>query len=179
MAPVSPLADRESALPHRVRSALSTPGRNVRPNVTLALVTGEVEQELDDRWWLGLRARRVESVDTHGVQVVLNFGQGCALTIEAVASIRTSLGGTDVPALTHGEDGTVSTFNALLSLVGQQVLSAVAFKSGKLRIVLESGALLTVPPGEQYEAWQLTGPSGRIWVSVPGGGLTTSPGGNP
>ena len=29
-----------------------------------------------------------------------------------------------------------------------------------------------------YEAWQLTGPSGRMWVSLPGGGLTTFPGGS-
>lgn len=80
------------------------------------------------------------------------------------------------PGGTHNESGAVSTSDALLSLVGQQVLSSVGFKTGALRLVFESGALLTVPYGEQYEAWQLTGPSGRMWVSLPGGGLATFPG---
>jgi hypothetical protein len=77
--------------------------------------------------------------------------------------------------VTHNEDGTVSTSDALLSLISQQVLSSVGFKTGALPLVFESGALLTVPYGEMYEAWQLTGASGRMWVSLRGGGLATFP----
>lgn len=51
----------------------------------------------------------------------------------------------------------------------------VAFKTGDLHIVFESGAILRVPAAEHYEAWQLTGPSGRLGVSLPGGGLATFP----
>ncbi|MEQ7011352.1 DUF6188 family protein [Actinopolymorpha sp. B17G11] len=143
----------------------------------LALVGSEVEQELDDRWWLGLRARVLESVDAHEFTVVLNFGGGSALTIESAASVRAAAApGTETPAVTRNEDGTVSASDALTSLVGQQVLSSVGFKTGALRLVFESGQLLTVPMDEHYEAWQLTGPLGRMWVSMPGGGLTTFPG---
>jgi Family of unknown function (DUF6188) len=138
-------------------------------------VGSEVEKELDDRWWLGLRARALESVDAYEFTVVLNFGEGSALTVESAASVRSSTGQPQTPAVTHNEDGTVSTSDALQSLIGQQVLSSVAFKTGGLRLVFESGALLTVPCGEQHEAWQLTGPSGRVWVSLPGGGLASFP----
>jgi hypothetical protein len=118
----------------------------------------------------------LESVDTYQFTVVLTFGEGSALTIESAANVRTSTGAPETPAVTHNEDGTVSTSDALTSLIGQQVLSSVGFKTGALRLVFESGALRRVPYGEQYEAWQLTGPSGRMWVSLPGGGLATFPG---
>jgi Family of unknown function (DUF6188) len=143
--------------------------------VALAPVGSEVEKELEDRWWLGLRARVLKSIDASEFTVVLNFGEGSALTIESAASVRPSIRGPEIPAVTHNEDGTVSTSDALLSLIGQHVLSSVAFKTGALRLVFESGALLAVPFGEQYEAWQLTGSSGRMWVSLPGGGLATFP----
>lgn len=108
--------------------------------------------------------------------MVLHFGEGSALTIESAATVRATTGQTEVPAVTLNDDGTVSTSDALLSLVGQEVLSGVGFKTGALRLVFESGAMLTVSPGEQYEAWQLTRPTGRTWVSLPGGGLASFPG---
>jgi hypothetical protein len=37
-------------------------------------------------------------------------------------------------------------------LTGQRVLSSVGFKTDELRIVFESGALLTVAHGERYDA---------------------------
>lgn len=139
-------------------------------------VGSEVEQELDDRWWLGLRSRALQSVDAQGYMVVLDFGSGSVLTITSAANVRAaSAPGTEAPAVTSNEDGTVSASEALMSLTGQRVLSSVGFKTGMLRLVFESGALVTVPHGEQYEAWQLTGPSGRMWVSLPGGGLATFP----
>lgn len=138
-------------------------------------MTSEVEQELDDRWWLGLRARTVESLGVHEFRVVLNFGEGSSLSIESAASLRFTAAAPETPAVTLNEDGAVSASDVLPLLVGQQVLSSVAFKTGALRLVFESGAMLTVPYGEQYEAWQLTGPSGRMWVSLPGGGLATFP----
>ena len=74
------------------------------------------------------------------------------------------------------QDGSVFASNAPRSPAGQKVVSGVAFKTGALRLVFESGARLTVPFGEEHEAWQLTGPSGRLWVSLPGDGLATFPG---
>lgn len=135
----------------------------------------EVEQELEDRWWFGLRGATVQSVDTFEFQVVLGFGHGSALTIESIANFRAAPDCPEAQVVTLGHDGTISTSDALRTLIGQQVMSGVGFKSGALRLVFDSGELLTIPPGERFEAWQLTGPSGRMWVSLPGGGLATIP----
>lgn len=191
--PISPAGDAgnspntssaiaRSVLRHGVRSRRVP--RGPRPDVSACQVTapchtharGKVEQELDDRWWLGLRSTAVESVYAHKFTVVLKFGEGSALTIESDAYVRASRREPATPAVTDNEDGTVATSHALLSLIGQQVPSSVGFKTGAIRLAFESGALLTVPHDEQREAWQLTGPSGRTWVSLPGGGLATFPG---
>jgi hypothetical protein len=124
-------------------------------------VGSEAEQELDDRWWLGLRMSVLRSVDIQEFTVVLRFGAGCALTIESAAYLRAvSTPGTETPAVIRNEDGTVSASDALRSLTGQRVLSSVGFKTGHLRLVFESGAQLTVPYDEHFEAWQLTGTLG-------------------
>lgn len=138
-------------------------------------VGSEVEQELDDRWWLGLVGRAVKSIDIAEFNVVATFGSRSALTIESEANIEDSARHHRTPAVRINDDGRVSVSNALLSLEGQRVLSGVAFKTGTLRLVFDSGVLLIVPFVEKHEAWQLTGPSGRLWVSLPGGGLATFP----
>lgn len=163
---------------HRARrpKSMKAPRSAVAP-VALAFVGSEVEKELDDRWWLGLRGRTLEAVDPQDFMVVLDFGGGSALTIESAANVRaTSAPRTEASAVAHNDDGTLSTSDAVLSLVGQRVLSSVGFKIGDLRVVFDSGQMLLVPFGEHHEAWQLTGPSGRMWVSLPGGGLATFPG---
>jgi hypothetical protein len=151
--------------------------RSAVARVTLAFVGSEVEKELADRWWLGLRGRTLEAVDPQDFMVVLDFSGRSALTIESAASVRAaSAPRTEASAVARNDDGTLSTSDAMLSLVGQRVLSSVGFKIGDLRLVFDSGQMLLVPHGEHYEAWQLTGTSGRMWVSLAGGGLATYPG---
>ena len=154
-------------------------GRTLRRRrVRLATVGSEAEQELDDRWWLGLRGSVLKSVDAQDFMVVLKFEGGFALTVESAANVRAaSAPGNETTAVIHNEEGKLSTSDALTSLVGQRVLSSVGFKTGELRLVFESGQMLYVPHDPDYEAWKLTGPSGRMWVSLPGGGLATFPGG--
>lgn len=118
----------------------------------------------------------MESVDAYEFSVVINFGGGSALSIESSANFRASARAAETHAVTHNQDGTVSTSEALMSLIGQRVVSGVGFKTGALRLVFESAVWLTIPFREHYEAWQLSGPSGRVWVSLPGGGLATFPG---
>lgn len=141
-------------------------------------VGSEDEQELEDRWLLGLRGRSVESVDVYEFSVAIAFGRGSALTIESPADLQLAPTGPRLPAFERDSDGMVSASDAVLSLVGQSVASSVGFKTGSLRLVFETGARLRVPFDEHYEAWQLTGPTGRTWVSVPGGGLATFPSGS-
>lgn len=131
----------------------------------------EEERELDDRWWLGLRDTTVESVATNEYSVVVSFSGGNTLTIEG----RTEIVQNDGLAVSFIDDEAVTAFDMLRSLAGARVLSGVAYKSGSLRLVFDTGAKLHVPFDAHYEAWQLTGPSGRMWVSLPGGGLTPVP----
>ncbi|MGC5309374.1 DUF6188 family protein [Micromonospora zamorensis] len=58
-----------------------------------------------------------------------------------------------------------------LVLFNSTVLSAVAFKSGALRIVFNDGHLLKVAADDVYEAWTATGPNRMLVVSLPGGDL--------
>ncbi|MGP4089628.1 DUF6188 family protein [Streptomyces sp. KR55] len=60
---------------------------------------------------------------------------------------------------------------AALALFGANVLSAVAFKSGILRLVFDAGRHLTCSSDPAFEAWQVTGPAGWRFVSLPGGDL--------
>jgi hypothetical protein len=123
----------------------------------------------------GLRNRTVESIDTGEFNVRVSFGNGSVLTIESSASLKAGPGEAAVEALAINRNGSIAIDPALYSLAGQRVLSSVAFKSGLLRLVLDTGTHLIVPFDEHYEAWQLTGQSGREWISMPGGGLTTLP----
>ncbi|MER5916078.1 DUF6188 family protein [Streptomyces sp. NPDC001982] len=50
-------------------------------------------------------------------------------------------------------------------------MSAVAFKSGTLRLVFDSGMHLTCSADTSFEPWRIAGPRGRRFVSLPGGDL--------
>ncbi|MGW5567122.1 DUF6188 family protein [Streptomyces tendae] len=60
---------------------------------------------------------------------------------------------------------------AALALFGAKVLSAVAFKSGTLRLVFDTGHHLTYSPDPAFETWQVAGPTGWRFASLPGGDL--------
>lgn len=60
---------------------------------------------------------------------------------------------------------------AALALFGAKVLSAVAFKSGTLCLVFDTGHHLTCSSDPSFEAWQVTGPTGWRFASLPGGDL--------
>jgi hypothetical protein len=60
------------------------------------------------------------------------------------------------------------------SLVGRTVDAAEADLQGSLQIRFSGGSQLNVP-SYRYEAWQLEGPDGLLFVSVAGGGLAVWP----
>lgn len=124
--------------------------------------------EHDDRWVLPFRGLLVTQV-----QVDFAFG----LDLDGKAAIRIA----NTVTLGWAEAGTRRDIVTLdperqdvaegLTLFNTEVLSAVAFKSGVLRVVFNSGRLLKVDPDPQYEAWTATGPDGMLIVSLPGGDL--------
>lgn len=59
----------------------------------------------------------------------------------------------------------------LFSILRKSVISALAYKSGKLEVQFENDILLSVEPDSQYEAWQVIEVRGFMIISLPGGGL--------
>ncbi|MER5362364.1 DUF6188 family protein [Streptomyces sp. NPDC002785] len=58
---------------------------------------------------------------------------------------------------------------------GAKVLSAVASRSGTLRLLFDTGIHLTCSPDRSLEAWQAVGPAGWRLVSLSGGDLVVRP----
>ena len=53
----------------------------------------------------------------------------------------------------------------------RSVAQAIIRRTGDLVLTFNEGTVLTVPPDEKYEAWELSGPGGLLVVCVPGGSL--------
>ncbi|MFE3271170.1 DUF6188 family protein [Streptomyces sp. NPDC059215] len=123
--------------------------------------------ERDDRWILNLRGWGVAGI-TVDYRLTLALDEGWEVVLET--PVRLSSGSAHVSSgvLLVPETQDVA---AALPLFGMKVFSAVAFKSGTLRMVFEEGTHLTCPTDAAFEAWQITGPGGWRFVSLPGGGL--------
>ncbi len=126
-------------------------------------------KELGDRWLLGWRGLRVEQLRVD-YRLVLMLGDACELAVEQPGVV--SVGGVrapdarPVPVVPETAD-----VAAALPLLRATVLSSVAFKTGTLRVVFDSGHHLEVKPSADYEAWTGTGPGTAKWVCMPGGRL--------
>jgi hypothetical protein len=125
--------------------------------------------ELEDRWLLPFSGLAV-------TQVVVDFEFGLVLGSEARVSIATSAelrwaaqGVVQDAVELHPERQDVA---AGLALFNSSVLSAVAFKTGILRLGFGDGHLLNVAPSPTYEAWTANGPGGLLVVCMPGGSLS-------
>jgi hypothetical protein len=126
-------------------------------------------EELEDRWILPFRSKRVEQIRIdHRLGLLLD--SDAEVTLEGPATLTqgpiTAPGA--APAELSPENRTVAPALALLHTV---VLSAVAFKSGALRLVFSNAMLLNVSPDTQHEAWTASGPGSMKCVCLPGGEL--------
>jgi hypothetical protein len=65
--------------------------------------------------------------------------------------------------------GSGANLSAALDVLRAEVVEAVAYKDGALRVSCSDGIEVAAPPDEGYEAWTLTGPLGARLVSLPGG----------
>ncbi|MGW7455026.1 DUF6188 family protein [Streptomyces sp. NPDC054787] len=123
--------------------------------------------EHEDRWVLGLRARRVDRISVD-FRLTLTLDGGWDIVLEAPTLLSAGPSRTSPGTLLNPETQDVA---AALPLFGANALSAVAFKSGTLRIVFDNGTHLTCSADTSFEAWQITGPGGWRFVSLPGGDL--------
>ncbi|WP_217237480.1 DUF6188 family protein [Streptomyces sp. AC555_RSS877] len=126
---------------------------------------GPVEHE--DRWILNLRGMRVTRISVD-FRLVLVLDSDWEVTLEAPIILSHGTARTSPSELLKPESQDVA---AALALFGANVLSAVAFKSGSLRLVFDTGHLLTCSSDLSFEAWQVTGTTGWRFVALPGGEL--------
>jgi hypothetical protein len=91
-------------------------------------------EELDDRWILGLRGSRIEAISRDmGLTMYLDTGAEITVSGSAVVSKGAIGSNTTAVYITDVSD------EQLRRLVGASILSAIAFKSGTLRVVLSTG----------------------------------------
>jgi hypothetical protein len=133
----------------------------------------EVEPvEHKDRWLLNLRGLSVARISID-FQLTLTLAADWEVVVEAPARLSHGSVRANPAVLLTPESQDVA---AALPLFGATILSAVAFKSGALRVVFDNGTHLTCSADTLSEAWQITGPRGWRFVSLPGGDLAVWPG---
>jgi hypothetical protein len=123
--------------------------------------------ELDDRWILNLRGSRIIKISVD-FRLTLTLDSRWEVVLEG--PILLSNGPLDA-RLSERLNPQTRDVAAAHNLRGAEVRSAVAFKTGSLRVVFDTGTHLRCPADPSYEAWHITGPGGRQYVSLPGGGI--------
>jgi hypothetical protein len=142
-----------------------TLNREVDHGVVMRTEADPVEHE--DRWILNLRGLRVTRISIDFL-LTLTLDSDCEVILEAPAHLARVSDPTNPGLPLTPETHDVA---AALPLFGKAILSAVAFKSGTLRLVFDGGTTLRCASDPTSEAWQITGPRGWRFVSLPGGGL--------
>ncbi|MFD0416856.1 DUF6188 family protein [Streptomyces sp. NPDC127108] len=124
--------------------------------------------ELADRWVLGLRGLDVTKISVD-YQLSLLLGSDACVVLEAPFQLSWGSAAGDGPQdmLDPGQQDVA----AALALFGATILSAVAFKTGVLRLVFDNGLHLNCRANPSFEAWQVAGPGDWRFVSLPGGDL--------
>ncbi|MER5602795.1 DUF6188 family protein [Streptomyces sp. NPDC002265] len=129
--------------------------------------TEESPVEHADRWILSLRGKNVTKISVD-FRLALALDSDWEVVLEAPVSLSHGTARANSSVLLHPESQDVA---AALALFGAKVLSAVAFKSGTLRLVFDTGHHLTCSSDPSFEAWQVTGPTGWRCASLPEGSL--------
>ncbi|MEV4874316.1 DUF6188 family protein [Streptomyces syringium] len=121
-------------------------------------------EELKDRWILGLRGTPVATVfrTSEGNELRMLLAGGTELKING--AMRLTYGAATSP------QSVPLTAEELDGLVGATIASAVAFKSGSLRVVFGTGHHLNVPGGEHKAAAHIRKPGDFDWSGKDGVG---------
>ncbi|MEU4829910.1 DUF6188 family protein [Streptosporangium sp. NPDC023615] len=128
--------------------------------------------ELEDRWILPYRGMQVVQVRVSH-QLTLLLDGDAQVDIESTATLTTGpLTAPDAEPLQLAPER--QEVAPALALFGATIVSSVAFKSGALRLVFDTGTHLNVKPDSRYEAWSTRGPDDLRFVCLPGGGFSIS-----
>ncbi|MET9885211.1 DUF6188 family protein [Streptomyces sp. NPDC006430] len=112
-------------------------------------------EDLGDRWLIGLRGTPVLAVRRTEAALSVTFADEVVLTVAGPALL------TEGPATAPG--AAAVTGDGWGRLVGSTVLSAVAFKSGALRLVFSTGHHLNVRGAEPGTEASLQKPGVFCW----------------
>ncbi|MET8824374.1 DUF6188 family protein [Streptomyces sp. NPDC004610] len=123
--------------------------------------------EHEDRWNLNPWGWSVARI-TVDFRLTLALDAGWEVVLEAPARLSSGPDPTGSGVVLVPETQDVA---AVLPLFGAGIVSVVVFKSGTLRMVFEDGTGLICPADAAFEAWEITGPGGWRFVSLPAGGL--------
>ena len=115
---------------------------------------------------LNLRGQAVTRICFDAALVVLTSGD-YELRVEAEAVLRGSTG----DRVSFDPESPDTAACHLVRLVRAVIAAAEVGRGGDLVITFESGAILTVPSDDDYEAWGLVGPEGRRVTCMPGGDI--------
>lgn len=129
--------------------------------------TEERPVEHENRWILNLRGMSVAKISVD-FRLVLALDSDWDVALEAPVNLSHGTAHAHPSVILKPASQDVA---AALVLFGAKVLSAVAFKSGTLRLVFDTGHHLTCSSDLSFEAWQVTGPTGWRFASLPGGDL--------
>ncbi|MER5640388.1 DUF6188 family protein [Kitasatospora sp. NPDC002227] len=120
--------------------------------------------EREDHWVLGLHGLTVTRVSVDHC-LGLTLDQDWLITVGTPAELLPPSG----PA--RRLDPRTQDVAPALALFGSEVRSAVAAKSGTLRLEFTDGTVLTCPSDPGHEAWQVNGPHRQLVVPTQGGAL--------
>ncbi|MFE6871661.1 DUF6188 family protein [Kitasatospora sp. NPDC057692] len=130
--------------------------------------------EHEDRWIMNLRGLAVTQISV-GYHLFLHLDSDARVDLGCPFKLTQALGeGRQEVLLDPGKQDVA----AALGLFGAKVLSAVAFKTGSLRLVFDNGCHLTSQADPSFEAWEVEalGPGGWRIISTAGGKLAVWPG---
>lgn len=137
----------------------------IRQSAAVSTEASPVEHE--DRWILNLRGMKVTKISVDS-RLMLALDADWEIALETPVNLSHGTVHANASVLLNPESQDVA---AALALFGAKVLSAVAFKSGTLRVTFDTGHHLNCSSDPSFEAWQVTGPAGWHFVSLPGGEL--------
>jgi hypothetical protein len=137
--------------------------------VHLAVVSESLLAEHEDRWIMNLRGLPVTEICV-GYHLILHLDSDARVDLGCPFKLTQGVGdGLQDVFLDPGRQDVA----AALGLFGAKVLSAVAFKTGSLRLVFDNGCHLNSRADQSFEAWDVEalGPGGWRIIAMPGGKL--------